>query len=78
MIWWTDLGEGQHIAAVYLRLEQTDPDGSKGDSSRRNIFHFNGSCVGVVSVVVMLNRLLIQGQLMMPAFVFCSLIIKCM
>ena len=29
--WWTDLGEGQHIAAVYLRLEQTDPDGSKAD-----------------------------------------------
>ena len=79
VIWWTDLGEGQHIAAVYLRLEQTDPDGSKADRSLRNIVHFSGS-VGVrvvVSVVIMLNRVLIQEQLMMPAFVFCSMIIKC-
>ena len=41
VIWWTDLGEGQHIAAVYLRLEQTEPDGSKADSSRRSIVQFS-------------------------------------
>ena len=46
--WWTDLGEGQYIAAVYLRLEQTDPDGSKADRSSRNRVHFSGSGVAAV------------------------------
>ena len=56
--WWTDLGEGQHIAAVYLRLEQTDPDGSEADRGRRNIVHFSGS--GLV-VAVLASMMLCQS-----------------
>ena len=41
--WWTDLGERQHIAAVYMRLKQNVPDGSKIDGADKLV---------VVAVVV--------------------------
>ena len=51
VIWWTDLGEEQHIAAVYLRLEQTDPYGSKADLLTMDGSHYGGVFVVVISVV---------------------------
>ena len=48
MAWWTDLGERQHIAAVYMRLKQNDTDGCK----------IHGAEV-VVAAVVMLVVVLI-------------------
>ncbi|KAK2183001.1 hypothetical protein NP493_328g03002 [Ridgeia piscesae] len=73
--WWTDLGEGQHIAAVYLRLEQTDPDGSRL-TVVVGVLYIPGIAAGdvIIAVTEVRPTKASPGDLADPSSVLCSVV----